>query len=193
MAIRVLVNGAKGRMGSESAHAVRSDAELQLVAELDLGDDLAAGIQETQAQVVVDFTAPQTAAANTETILRAGAHPVVGTTGFAPEEIARLQALALDLGVGGLIAPNFAIGAVLMMRFAAEAAQYMPHVEIIEMHHDGKAEAPSGTAIKTAELFGWTEWEIKQGLSRVETPGVQVNTATLTEYLQRVYPLRDQY
>jgi 4-hydroxy-tetrahydrodipicolinate reductase len=153
MAIRVLVNGAKGRMGTLVAQAVRQDAELELVGETDLGDDLAGTIASSRAQVVVDFTAPAAAFPNAQIVIRAGAHPVFGTTGFLPEQIAALQAQCGGKQLGGLIAPNFAIGAVLMMRFAAEAARYLPNVEIIELHHDGKAEAPSGTAIKTAEMI----------------------------------------
>lgn len=151
MAIPVLVNGAKGRMGLQVVQAVQADPELELAAQIDLGDDLAASIASSGAGVVVDFTHPSCAFDNAEIILAAGAHPVIGTTGFTPDQIARLQATAEAKGIGGVIAPNFAIGAVLMMRFAAEAARYLPHVEIIELHHDGKAEAPSGTAIKTAE------------------------------------------
>ena len=153
MAIRVLVNGAKGRMGRTVVAAVQADPALELVAETDLGDDLPGTIARSKAEVVVDFTHPTGAYANVQAILAAGAHPVVGTTGFTAQQIAELQKRAGALRLGGLIAPNFAIGAVLMMRFAAEAARHMPFVEIIELHHDGKAEAPSGTAIKTAELI----------------------------------------
>ncbi len=153
MPIRVLVNGAKGRMGTTVCQAVRQDAELALAGEADLGDDLAGLIASSGAQVVVDFTAPAAAYPNAETVIRAGAHPVFGTTGFLPAQIAALQAQCREKKLGGLIAPNFAIGAVLMMRFAAEASRHMPYVEIIELHHDGKAEAPSGTAIKTAEMI----------------------------------------
>jgi 4-hydroxy-tetrahydrodipicolinate reductase len=151
--ISVVVNGAKGRMGREVVLAVKAESDLSLVAETDLGDDLAGTIRKTGAQVVVDFTQPESAAANTECILRAGANPVVGTTGFRPEDIRRLEDLAASLGRGGLIAPNFAIGAVLLMKFAAEAARYFPHVEVIELHHEQKLDAPSGTALKTVELI----------------------------------------
>ena len=151
MAIRVLVNGAKGNMGRQTVLAVQADAALELVGQTDLGDDLAGAIRSTQAQVVIDFTAPTAAFANASAIVAAGVHPVVGTTGFKPEELAQLQTRCRERKLGGVIAPNFALGALLMMRFAAEAAKFLPHVEIIELHHDGKAEAPSGTAIATAE------------------------------------------
>jgi len=154
MKIGVLVNGAKGKMGSETVRAVLGDPALSLVGQTDLGDDLKVAIRDNGAQVVVDFTHPGSAFSNAEIIITAGASPVIGTTGFTPQQIATLQERCKKMGRGGLIAPNFAIGAVLMMRFAAEAARYLPHVEIIELHHDGKADAPSGTAIKTAEMIG---------------------------------------
>lgn len=151
--IKVIVNGARGRMGQEVVQAVKAEQDLELVKEADLGDDVGAAIRSLRADVVVDFTQPECAAANTEKILRAGARPVVGTTGFKPEEIASLTDLSRQLSLGGLIAPNFAIGAVLLMKFAAEAARYLPAVEVIELHHDQKLDAPSGTALKTVELI----------------------------------------
>lgn len=151
--IPVLVNGAKGKMGREVAQAIRGEEDLSLVAETDLGDDLVAAIRSSGALVAVDFTRPECAVENTRKILESGAHPVVGTTGFRPEDIQELTALACRLGRGGLIAPNFAIGAVLLMKFAAEAARYFPAVEIIELHHDQKLDAPSGTALRTIELI----------------------------------------
>ena len=153
MGIRVLVNGAKGRMGGQIVQAVRGDAELEFVGGADLGDDLRKLVKELRADVVVDFTAPAAAFQNASAIIATGAHPVIGTTGFKPDEIQALRERCRERKLGGLIAPNFALGAVLMMRFAAEAARHLPHVEIIELHHDGKAEAPSGTAIKTAEMI----------------------------------------
>ena len=153
MTIRVLVNGAAGKMGRQVVEAVGEDPELELAGQIDLGEDLAKEIGAVQARVVVDFTHPGSAFGNARTIIEAGAHPVVGTTGFKDEEIEQLQAMCTERKLGGVIAPNFAIGAVLMMRFAAEASRYLPHVEIIELHHDAKAEAPSGTAIKTAQAI----------------------------------------
>ena len=153
MTIPVLVNGAKGRMGQFVVATVTADPATELVAETDLGDDLPGSIAASGARVVVDFTHPSCAFDNAVAIIAAGAHPVIGTTGFTPQQIAELQERCAAKKRGGMIAPNFAIGAVLMMRFSAEAARYLPHVEIIEIHHDGKAEAPSGTAVKTAELI----------------------------------------
>ncbi len=163
--IPVIVNGAGGRMGMQTVEAVRGADDLELVASTDLGDDLEKTIRGQQARVVVDFTEPAVAVENTEKILRAGAHPVVGTTGFRPDDIRRLQKLAASENRGGLIAPNFAIGAVLLMKFAADAARYLPAVEIIELHHDQKLDAPSGTAIKTVEMIREAAAEERQPLA----------------------------
>ena len=161
--IRVLVNGAKGRMGQEVVKAVTA-ADLELVDQTDLGDDLIARIKASQAQAVVDFTTAAVAFENTRKILEAGVHPVVGTSGLLAEQVAELQQLAEDKGIGGLIAPNFAIGAVLLMKYAQDAAKYLPDVEVIELHHNRKADAPSGTAVKTAQLIAEARQEIPKAL-----------------------------
>ncbi len=162
--IRVLVNGAKGRMGQEVVKAVTAAADLELVDQTDLGDDLIARIKASQAQAVVDFTTAAVAFENTRKILEAGVHPVVGTSGLLAEQVAELQQLAKDKGIGGLIAPNFAIGAVLLMKYAQDAAKYLPDVEVIELHHNRKADAPSGTAVKTAQLIAEARQEIPKAL-----------------------------
>ena len=162
--IRVLVNGAKGRMGQEVVKAVTAAADLELVDQTDLGDDLIARIKASQAQAVVDFTTAAVAFENTRKILEAGVHPVVGTSGLLAEQVAKLQQLAQDKGIGGLIAPNFAIGAVLLMKYAQDAAKYLPDVEVIELHHNRKADAPSGTAVKTAQLIAEARKEIPKAL-----------------------------
>ena len=162
--IRVLVNGAKGRMGQEVVKAVTAAADLELVDQTDLGDDLIARIKASQAQAVVDFTTAAVAFENTRKILEAGVHPVVGTSGLLAEQVAELQQLAEDKGIGGLIAPNFAIGAVLLMKYAQDAAKYLPDVEVIELHHNRKADAPSGTAVKTAQLIAEARKEIPKAL-----------------------------
>jgi 4-hydroxy-tetrahydrodipicolinate reductase len=151
--ITVIVNGAKGRMGSEAVNAITNDPALQLVGKCDFGDDLTQLITTTGAQVVVDLTAASAGFNNTKTILNAGACPVVGTSGFQVEQVNELQKLATEKQLGGLIAPNFSVGAVLMMKFAAEAAKYLPDAEVIEAHSTQKEESPSGTAIRTAELI----------------------------------------
>ena len=162
--IRVLVNGAEGRMGQEVVKSVTAAADLELVDQTDLGDDLIARINASQAQAVVDFTTAAVAFENTRKILEAGVHPVVGTSGLLAEQVVKLQQLAQDRGIGGLIAPNFAIGAVLLMKYAQDAAKYLPDVEVIELHHNRKADAPSGTAVKTAQLIAEARKEIPKAL-----------------------------
>ena len=145
---RVGVFGARGRMGGEVCRAVESAEDLELVAAVDLGDDRAPA---EAAQVIVDFTHPDAVMDNLCWCIDHGIHAVVGTTGFADEQLNRLRsALADHADVGVLVAPNFSIGAVLMMRFAEQAAAFYESVEIIELHHAGKADAPSGTAANTA-------------------------------------------
>lgn len=181
--IKVAVAGAAGRMGREVVKMVLQDPELKLVAAVNLSDagldagtmvglpacgvaltgDLEQALSETQPRVLVDFTTPQSAYANTELAIRLGVSPVVGTTGFTPEQIENLDKLCQARDIGGLIAPNFSIGAILMMRFAAQAAKYFPHLEIIEYHGDQKLDAPSGTAVKTAELIAQSREELRQG------------------------------
>ena len=151
--IPVIVNGAKGKMGREAVRAVSEAAGLELLAELDLGDDLAGVLAENPECVVVDFTHPSCAFENSRTIAQAMGHGVVGTTGFTEEQIKALASMCMEKRLGFFIAPNFAIGAVLMMKFASEAAKHMDRAEIVELHHPGKADAPSGTAYKTAELM----------------------------------------
>jgi 4-hydroxy-tetrahydrodipicolinate reductase len=151
--IKVLVNGAKGKMGATTVDAVNAAPGMSVFAQTDMGDNLAASIKDSGAEVVVDFTHPSCALDNCRAIVESGAHGVIGTTGLSPEDIAMLSDLCKTTGKNLLIAPNFAIGAILMMRFAAQAAGYMDRCEIIERHHDRKADAPSGTAIKTAELI----------------------------------------
>ena len=151
--IKVGVLGAKGRMGAEVVKAVTEAGDLELVAALDLGDSLET-LKSSGAQVVVDFTTPDSVMANLEFLANNGIHAVVGTTGFDAARIATLEKLiAANPSVGILIAPNFAIGAVLMMEFATKAAKYFESAEIIELHHPNKVDAPSGTAARTAELM----------------------------------------
>jgi 4-hydroxy-tetrahydrodipicolinate reductase len=151
--IKVGILGARGRMGAEVVAAVESAADLQLVAALDLGDSLDQ-IISSGAQVVVDFTTPDSVMANLEFLISHKIHAVVGTTGFDDARMAKLKSLSsAHPEVGVLIAPNFAIGAVLMMEFAAKAAKHFESAEIIELHHPNKVDAPSGTASRTAGLI----------------------------------------
>jgi 4-hydroxy-tetrahydrodipicolinate reductase len=150
--IKVAVLGSRGRMGSEVVKAVNEAKDLELVAELDLGDSLDI-LVSTGAQVVVDFTTPDSVMANLEFVISKNIHAVIGTTGFDDERIAKIKSLLSTSKSGVLIAPNFAIGAVLMMEFATKAAKYFESAEIIELHHPNKVDAPSGTAARTAELM----------------------------------------
>lgn len=151
--IRVLVNGAKGKMGKEVIKAISNESDLLCVAESTVQDDLATLIQAAKPDVVIDFTTANTVFENTKIIIESGVSPVIGTSGLLPDEIEELKNLAEKKGVSGLIVPNFSLGAVLMMRFALEARSYFDAVEVIEMHHDQKRDAPSGTAIRTAQLL----------------------------------------
>ncbi len=148
--IRVAVAGAAGRMGATVCDAVEGAQDMELVARVDpalgtsLGDALSAA-----PDVLVDFTIPTTAMANAHEAVAAGIHVVIGTTGFEVSELDDLRGAKANV----FVAPNFAIGAVLMMRFAVEAARHMARAEIIELHHDRKVDAPSGTAARTAALM----------------------------------------
>ncbi len=151
--IRVGVLGARGRMGAEVVKAVTNSSDLELVAQLDLGDSLEQ-LMTNKVQVVVDFTTPDSVMKNLDFLISNEIHAVVGTTGFDQGRIDSIDSqLAKHPKVGVLIAPNFAIGAVLMMEFAAKAARYFESAEIVEMHHPAKVDAPSGTAALTAELM----------------------------------------
>jgi len=186
--IKVIVNGAKGRMGNEAVNAVTKDDALELVGKCDFGDDLSALIKETGAQVVVDLTVASAGFNNTKTILNAGARPVIGTSGFQVAQVEALQALAAEKKLGGLIAPNFSIGAVLMMKFSAEAAKYMPDAEVLEAHSTQKEESPSGTGIRTAELIAaartkattpCSDKELIEGARGAELHGVKIHSMRL--------------
>ncbi|MFI7583098.1 4-hydroxy-tetrahydrodipicolinate reductase [Kocuria sp. M1N1S27] len=152
--LRVAVLGARGRMGSEAAQAVRRADGLRLVAELDHGDSLDA-LVTSDAEVVIDFTVPSVTEHNVRFAVEHGIHCVVGTTGWDDESLDRTRTLlARHPGVGVLVAPNFSIGAVLAMHFSAQAARFFESVEIVELHHPDKVDAPSGTAARTAALVG---------------------------------------
>lgn len=186
--IRVAVIGASGRMGREVVKTVLRESDMELVAgvarstgPVDLGrmvgleecgvlmsSDVEQALTETRPDVIVDFTGPQTAVSHTNLAIRLGIRPVMGTTGFTPQAIAELDKLCKESNIGGLIAPNFSIGAILMMRFAAQASKYFPNLEIIEYHGDQKLDAPSGTAVKTAELISEVREEIRQGNPKEE-------------------------
>ena len=151
--IKVGVLGSRGRMGSEVVKAVSEASDCELVAAIDQGDSLDAFVT-AGAQVVVDFTTPDVVMGNLDFLIKNNIHAVVGTTGFSDDRIAALKTwLSQSPKAGILIAPNFAIGAVLMMEFAEKAARYFESAEIIELHHPNKVDAPSGTAARTAALI----------------------------------------
>lgn len=169
----MVISGAYGNMGREVVKAVMSEANMEVVGAVDpqgtgkdlgqvtgtgltgviIGDNMEIVLAETGPDVVVDFTTPLAVMSNIETILKNGVRAVVGTTGITQEDLEKVRRWTDTYGVGAFIAPNFALGAVLMMKFAEMAARYFPAVEIIELHHDKKLDAPSGTALKTAEMI----------------------------------------
>ena len=180
--VKVLVSGACGRMGKAVVQAVMEDNELELVAAVDLeggmdageaagigkcgvlvSTDLGRAIDEAKPEVMVDFTQPDAVFANAKLALQRGVSPIIGTTGLADDAKAELEKLAEENGAPCFIAPNFAIGAVLMMLFARQAAKYMPDAEIIELHHDKKLDAPSGTAVQTAKMIAEVRAAHRQG------------------------------
>jgi 4-hydroxy-tetrahydrodipicolinate reductase len=150
--IRVGVLGARGRVGTAVCQGVEDAPGLELVARIDVGDDLGS-LETTGAQVAVDFTHPDAVMANLEHCIGHGIHAVVGTTGFDDDRLETVRRWVAEApGVGVLVAPNFSIGALLMMRFATLAAPHFESVEVVELHHPDKADAPSGTARRTAQL-----------------------------------------
>lgn len=178
--IRVLVNGALGRMGTEVCKTVMEQKDMDLCGAVDINGagktipyydggvfgvdpDLENAITCTRPDVVVDFTRPDVVMGNLRKIIAMGVNAVVGTTGFTKENLEEIDRLASENGVGVLIAPNFALGAVVMIKLACEAAKYFPNVEIIEKHHDKKLDAPSGTAILTAQKIAEVRTAMKQG------------------------------
>ena len=160
MTIRVLVNGASGKMGQMAVKSILNEPSLMLVGETGRNNNLAQEIKKNQAEVVLDLTNAETVLKNVQTIIAAGVHPVVGTSGLLKDQVILLQEQCAKQKLGGVIAPNFSLGAILMMRYAEDAAKYFPNVEIIEMHHDGKLDSPSGTAVLTAELIASSRHQI---------------------------------
>ncbi|MFH5229749.1 4-hydroxy-tetrahydrodipicolinate reductase [Antrihabitans spumae] len=162
--VRVGVLGANGKVGKAICEAVDAAADLELVASVDQGDDIAAFVN-SGTEVVVDFTHPDVVMDNLKFLVENGIHAVVGTTGFDDARLATVtEWLDASQGTGVLIAPNFAIGAVLLMRFSEQAARFFDSVEVIELHHPNKADAPSGTAYRTAGLIA--EARAKAGVGR---------------------------
>lgn len=194
--IRVAVAGAAGRMGQTVCEAVQGAPDMELVGRADPLLDTALADVLADAEVVVDFTRPDTALENALACIRAGVHVVIGTTGFDPAPLERaLQDARASEGGGGshpnvLIAPNFAIGAVLMMRFAAEAARHMQKAEIVELHHDAKLDAPSGTAIRTAELMAQASGGEPPPIHSVRLPGLVAHQEVILGDLAQTLTIR---
>ncbi|GAJ25528.1 dihydrodipicolinate reductase [Liquorilactobacillus sucicola DSM 21376 = JCM 15457] len=180
--VKVIVAGFKGRMGNTTTHMVIEHKNFELVGVFDpratekllsesnefsgLDVPVASKLEDidtNSADVWVDFTSPSSVYGNVKFAIEHGISPVVGTTGMTDDQVAELQKIALTKKIGGLIAPNFGISAVLLMQFAQQAAKYFPNVEIIEMHHDNKLDAPSGTAINTAKLIAEVRTPKEQG------------------------------
>jgi 4-hydroxy-tetrahydrodipicolinate reductase len=195
--IRVGVLGAAGRMGREICRAVAAADDLELVAAVDPNN---AGLEAegllvsatvehlADVDVAVDFTLPSTVMPNVRWCLRNGVHAVVGTTGLTPADLEELRAAATASTANCFVAPNFALGAVLLLRFAAEAARYFDAAEVIELHHDGKADAPSGTAIATAHAIAAArsgDWSAPEAVGQyagargAEVDGVRVHAVRL--------------
>ncbi len=153
MSVRVLVNGAFGRMGQVAVQAIGTAPELELAGKIGRTDDLKSAIRENTPDVVLDLTTATVVFANTMTIIAEGVRPVIGTSGLLQKQIAEVRQLCDQQRLGALVVPNFSISAILMMKYAQNAAKYLPHVEIIELHHNGKEDSPSGSALRTAELI----------------------------------------
>lgn len=181
--IRIILAGPRGKMGIEALKLIQETEHFELVAAIDrknggkfisniaglspldapIYEDVEQCFQEIKADVLLDLTTPEIGRKHTEAAIKYGIRPVVGTTGFNEIELKELAKTAEQKGIGVIIAPNFAIGAILMMKFAQMAAKYFPDVEIIEQHHDQKLDAPSGTAVKTAELISKVRGVKQQG------------------------------
>ena len=157
---KIIINGSKGNMGQAAVKAVQSDPSLNLIATLDKDDCLKTILKNKSVDVTIDLTHPSCVFENVQTILKNKSHAVVGTTGLSQEQLTLCDNLAKEQKKSVIVCPNFAIGAILMMRFATQAAKFFDRCEIIEYHHDKKADAPSGTAIKTAELISKSVPEI---------------------------------
>jgi 4-hydroxy-tetrahydrodipicolinate reductase len=189
---RVAVFGAAGRMGRTVCQAVEADPDLELVARVDPngGEGIVSDPQaalDAGAEVIVDFTTPASVAGNIRWALEHGVHIVVGTTGISPADLDEVRSRADGTGSNVFVAPNFAIGAVLMQSFARQAAKWFPAVEVIELHHDGKLDAPSGTAASTARMIAqardeaWTGpgGETVEGVRGGAVEGVPVHSVRL--------------
>jgi 4-hydroxy-tetrahydrodipicolinate reductase len=188
--IAVAVAGAAGRMGQTVCTAVEQAPDMKLVGRADplLGIELAEVLAE--AQVLVDFTTPDTALENALACIEAGVHAVIGTTGFDLDELREAAFAQGDPRTNVIVAPNFAIGAVLMMRFATEAAKHMAQAEIIELHHERKLDAPSGTAARTAQLMAAASAREPPVIHSVRLPGIVASQEVILGDLAQTLSIR---
>jgi 4-hydroxy-tetrahydrodipicolinate reductase len=170
--IGVAVSGAAGRMGQAVCAAVEEAPDLKLAGRADPRLGVSVADVLPHADVLVDFTTPETGLENALACLRAGVHAVVGTTGFDPSPLADVEVDGGGRRANAIVAPNFAIGALLMTRFAVEAARHMPKAEIVELHHDAKLDAPSGTAARTAMLMQEASGRAAPPIHSVRLPGL---------------------
>lgn len=186
MAIRVAVAGAAGKMGQATCEAIESADGLELVARVDpsVGVELTDVLAKGGVDVVVDFTRPDAALGNIQACMAAGVHAVVGTSGFDVSQVVPAN------GAKVLFAPNFAIGAVLMMKFAAEAARHLPKAEIIELHHDQKLDKPSGTAAQTVRLMHEAGMTGEIPIHSVRLPGIIANQEVIFGELGQTLTIR---
>jgi len=188
--IRVAVSGAAGRMGETVCAAVEDAPDMELVGRADPLLETTLDEVLPAAEVVVDFSRPDTALGNALSCLRAGVHVVVGTSGFDPAPLAQARAPQGRPRANALVVSNFAIGAVLMMRFAVEASRHMAKAEIIELHHDGKLDAPSGTAARTAELMAVASGHAPPPIHSVRLPGLVANQEVILGDLGQTLTIR---
>ena len=210
--IKIVIAGPRGRMGSEAVKLVTNTEHFELVAAVDhkndgmmLSDvegfqsipsvpvysDIEKCLQNIEADVLIDLTTPEVGMYHAKTALEHHVRPVVGTTGFTKQDLDELEGLCLEKELGCIIAPNFAVGAVLMMKFSQMAAKYFADVEIIEMHHDQKLDAPSGTAVKTAEMISAVREGKKQGHPNERKPLQEQEAATTMECIFTLFVYRD--
>ena len=175
MPINILVNGAFGRMGQMTVKTISEYPGFNLVGQTGRDYDLKKSIHDSKAKVVVDFTTAEAVFQNSQAIIDAGAHPVIGTSGLTQDQTRTLSKQCAALKLGGIIVPNFSIGAVLMMKYAKQIVKHMPHVEIIEMHHETKMDSPSGTALRSAEMLAEAQQTVNQSIksSRENIPGAR--------------------
>ncbi len=191
MTSRIAVNGAQGKMGKITVQTISENPKFKLVGEFGRHTELREAIKNSQPDIVIDFTTAACAFENAKIIIESGTHAIIGTTGFTPQQISTLKKACSRKKLGAIIAPNFSISALLLMRIAKEVASYLPYVEIIESHHENKADAPSGTAIKTAELLNQVRAKTKKikshelisGARGADKDGIPIHSVRLPGFL----------